>query len=522
MRKTKTIGRKLAVGMGLVLVLLMVCGGLAFIGVGRMADRSEDAIAANELVQTLAYREIDHLNWSAKVSSLLTNPDVTTLDVQLDDHQCAFGKWLYSEDREKAEAAMPELAEIFKQMEKPHADLHASAKTVQENFSATDKSKAADIYNKQTCIALKQVQGLLGQARVKVNEAVAADNEQLLRTGQMTRTGVGLLVAGAIFLGVILTILLVRGITRALRNVIGSLAEGAEQVSAAAGQVSSASQSLAEGATEQAAGLQETSSSLEQMSSMTKQNAENAAQANNLSAQATKAAQAGNEAMGRMNSAIEDISRSAGETAKIIKVIDEIAFQTNLLALNAAVEAARAGEAGKGFAVVAEEVRNLAQRSAEAARNTAALIEGSVANARNGVDIAGEVAKSLGDITDASRKVNELISEIAAASQEQAQGISQVTAAMSQMDKVTQQNAANAEESAGASEELSAQSKELDSLVAQLSQLVGGKQTSKQETSVGKQSKKYISSGQSLTTTDVAFHAISTETCENNLFAPAK
>jgi methyl-accepting chemotaxis protein len=238
--------------------------------------------------------------------------------------------------------------------------------------------------------------------------------------------------------------------------------------------VSSASQSLAEGATEQAAGLEETSSSLEEMSAMTKQNADNAQQANVLAAEAKKAANNGAEAMGRMSSAITSIQKSSDETAKIIKVIDEIAFQTNLLALNAAVEAARAGEAGKGFAVVAEEVRNLAMRSAEAAKNTSAMIEESVKNSKNGVDISVEVGKVLTDIVASIGKTTDLVAEIAAASQEQARGVDQVNTAVSQMDKVTQQNAANAEESASASEELSAQAASMKEIVGELVVLVGG------------------------------------------------
>ena len=227
-----------------------------------------------------------------------------------------------------------------------------------------------------------------------------------------------------------------------------------ENLSSGGNQVAQASQSLAEGASEQAAGLEETSSSLEEMSSMTKQNADNAQQANTLASEAQKAANNGTEAMERMSGAINDIQKSSDETAKIIKVIDEIAFQTNLLALNAAVEAARAGEAGKGFAVVAEEVRNLAMRSAEAAKNTSAMIEESVKNSKNGVDIASEVGKVLEEIVQSIGKTNDLVSEIAAASQEQAQGIDQVNTAMAQMDKVTQQNAASAEESASASEQV--------------------------------------------------------------------
>ncbi len=247
------------------------------------------------------------------------------------------------------------------------------------------------------------------------------------------------------------------GIAGCLHGIVARLSKGAEQVAAASGQVSAASQSLAEGATEQAAGLQQTSSSIEEMTSMTKHNADNAQEAKTLSFEARKSADAGADAMSHLNEAIGQIQSSSDETAKIIKVIDDIAFQTNLLALNAAVEAARAGEAGKGFAVVAEEVRNLAMRSAEAARTTSDMIEESVQNAQNGVSIADKVTKVLSDIVQGVTRTTELIGEIATTSQEQAQGVDQINSAVGQMDKVTQQNAANAEESASASEQLSSQ-----------------------------------------------------------------
>jgi methyl-accepting chemotaxis protein len=265
-----------------------------------------------------------------------------------------------------------------------------------------------------------------------------------------------------------------RGIASKIHQVVAQMTQGAQQVAAAAAQVSSASQSLAEGATQQAAGLEEASSSLEEMASMTKQNADNAQQANALSSEARKSANTGVQSTSRMNGAIQQIQKSSDETAKIIKVIDEIAFQTNLLALNAAVEAARAGEAGKGFAVVAEEVRNLAMRSAEAAKNTANMIQESVKNAKNGVDIADEVTKVLDGIVANVGKATDLVSEIAAACQEQAQGIDQVNTAVAQMDKVTQQNAANAEESASASEQLTAQAAAMNEMVNGLAALVGG------------------------------------------------
>ena len=286
---------------------------------------------------------------------------------------------------------------------------------------------------------------------------------------------VGLAISAVV--GVLLSVFITRSITGPVRRIADTLANGAEQTSSAAGQVSGSSQSLAQGASEQAASLEETTSALEEMSSMTKKNSETAQQAATLAGEAQKTAEKGNSAMIKMSTAIAEIQKSAGATAKIIKVIDEIAFQTNLLALNAAVEAARAGEAGKGFAVVAEEVRNLAMRSAEAAKNTASMIEESVTNAKNGVEIATEVGKNLEEITTGAAKVNNLIGEIAAASREQSQGIAQVNTAVGEMDKVTQATAANAEESASASEELSSQAELLKGMVGELLAMVNGAAT---------------------------------------------
>jgi methyl-accepting chemotaxis protein len=231
---------------------------------------------------------------------------------------------------------------------------------------------------------------------------------------------------------------------------------------------------LAEGASEQASSLEETSSSLEEMSSMTKRNAENARQANDLAKQAREAADKGVGDMQTMAAAMAAIKVSSDDIAKIIKTIDEIAFQTNILALNAAVEAARAGEAGMGFAVVADEVRSLAQRCAQAAKETSGKIEGSIIKTGQGVDISTKVAQVLNEIVTKVRQVDELVTEVASASREQTEGITQINTAVGQMDKVTQSNAANAEESAAAAEELNAQAETMKQTVAELLQLVGG------------------------------------------------
>ena len=274
--------------------------------------------------------------------------------------------------------------------------------------------------------------------------------------------------------GFLLAIFITRSITRPVKAVAEVLNTGAEQTASAASQVSAASQSLAEGASEQAASLEETSSSLEEMSSMTKRNAETAGKVKELGGQARKAGDQGVLDMAEMTNAMQAIKASSDDIAKIIKTIDEIAFQTNILALNAAVEAARAGEAGMGFAVVADEVRNLAQRAAQAAKETATKIDDAVQKSSHGAEISIKVAKSLEEIVSKARQVDELAAEVAAASLEQSQGISQVNTAVTQMDKITQSNAANAEESASAAEELNAQADTLKDAVADLLRLVDG------------------------------------------------
>jgi methyl-accepting chemotaxis protein len=266
-----------------------------------------------------------------------------------------------------------------------------------------------------------------------------------------------------------------------LQRLSDSLGEASCQVAQAADQVSTASQQLASGASEQASSLEETGASLNEMSSMTKRNAEGAVRANELARGARKAADTGATDMEQMHESMGAIKASSDDIAKIIKTIDEIAFQTNILALNAAVEAARAGTAGAGFAVVAEEVRALAQRSATASKETSEKIEAAITKTNQGVQISARVTQNLGEIVETVRKVDDLIAEVATASGEQNQGVDQINTAVTQMERITQNNAASAEESAAAAEQLRAQAIALQEAVDELSKIVGHKKQSSTE-----------------------------------------
>jgi methyl-accepting chemotaxis protein len=359
---------------------------------------------------------------------------------------------------------VPAMQGVFKHFDamlavaKSSMGIEAQAKDLALGPATVKMLAAIDLLNKlvQTHrdVAVKEVQESIAQAA-------------LLKVMSIVSIIAG--VMAALLLGVFIT----RSINRVLSRIIAGLNDGAQEVASASSQVSSAAQSLAEGSSEQAASIEETSSSLEEMSSMTKRNADNAQQANILMDEAKQVVGAANESMENLTESMAAITKASEETSKIIKTIDEIAFQTNLLALNAAVEAARAGEAGAGFAVVADEVRNLAMRAADAAKNTASLIEGTVKKVRDGSELVSRTNEGFKKVADRSGKAADLVAEISAASSEQAQGIGQINTAVSELDKLTQQNAANAEESASASEEMSAQAETMKSMVDELVAIVG-------------------------------------------------
>ncbi|HVU24600.1 MAG TPA: methyl-accepting chemotaxis protein [Opitutus sp.] len=301
----------------------------------------------------------------------------------------------------------------------------------------------------------------------RANDSTAATNRSSARTM--------LAVAGGFAIGlVIFSIFVARSIPRPFVAIITKLRDAAAANVTSAGTVAETSSAVARESSEQAAAIEETSASLEEISSMARSNADNATRAKEIARLTRTAADAGTTQVSAMNDAMDAIKTSSDGIAKIIKTIDEIAFQTNILALNAAVEAARAGESGMGFAVVAEEVRALAQRSAAAAKETAAKIDDSVAKSRHGAEVCAKVAVHLGEIATKTREVDELIGDIATASQEQTKGISQVNTAIGQMDRVVQAGAARAEEGTGVALELTQRSEQLQVAVDELAAVVGG------------------------------------------------
>jgi methyl-accepting chemotaxis protein len=355
------------------------------------------------------------------------------------------------------------------------ADAAAAAQSQEELQQAMDKQQM----DAALAIFAQKVQPSLEEIARQANNLVQHENSELNAFAQASAAsargaslltlllGLGALLIGAGMLWV------VHGANRSLQHLGGQLSESAAQVAGAASQVSGSGQTLARGASEQAASLEETSASTEEIASITRKNADAAQEVAGLMQQSAEHSVEVNQTLDRMIDKMKEIDASSNKIARIIKVIDEIAFQTNILALNAAVEAARAGEAGLGFAVVADEVRNLAQRCAQAARDTAGLIEESIETSRDGNSRLDRMATAVRGMTDSASRVKTLVDEVNLGSQEQARGMEQISRTVLQMEKVTQQTAAGAQESASAGAELNGFASQLRTLVQEMREMVG-------------------------------------------------
>lgn len=398
-------------------------------------------------------------------------PEMDRISKEMDEHEHKFNELL--EKYAKTSLTDPE-KELLRQVNNKWPIYRAVAKKVMAFSYAGDNQAAMVAMQGEASTSFQAVDDELSKI-VDLNSELgkkADDDSHSIYFG-MRRTLVAI-----IFFSFILSlgagIFLTRSITRPINRIIDSLNKGAEQVAAASTQISSASQALAGDASQQASALEETSSALEEMSTMTKLNADNAGTAHSLTRETNVVVGKSDAAMQELILSMAEISKASEATAKIIKTIDEIAFQTKLLALNAAVEAAQAGEVGAGFAVVADEVRNLAMRAADAARNTADLIEGTVKKVHDGANIVTRAKGAFAEVGTSAAKVSALVGEIASASGEQARGVEQINMAISELDKVVQKNVSNAEESAAASEEMNAQAEQMKIVVAELMALING------------------------------------------------
>ncbi len=475
--KSMTIGKKLFLSFGAALVLTLGVSVVALLGIGNLGASLDKVIKVNAMKRYLA-ADIGTVmsDLTAEERGILARAymkDKATVEQYNGDFRASEAKFKKDVEEftpliETAEArrAIQSLDTDVGTISQNHDELYRAADSGQLDAASAvlkDKVMPLILKSKATSDQLSQQENDLMATASKSAEGLAAQSRWIT----IVMIALSLLVA-------VVVVYIVRQINSSLRQAVGELAEGAEQTASAASQVSASSQSLAQGASEQAASLEETSASTEEINSMARKNTENTRSAADLVSQSQQKFVQTNQSLEEMVVAMGEIKTSSDKISKIIKTIDEIAFQTNILALNAAVEAARAGEAGMGFAVVADEVRNLAQRCAQAAKDTAALIEESISRSNDGKNKVDQVAVAIRAITEDSGKVQTLVDEVNLGSQEQARGIDQIGKAVAQMEEVTQKTAANAEESAAAAEELNAQSATLKDIVERLSAMVGG------------------------------------------------
>ena len=474
--KQMKIGTKLMGGAGTMLALMMILGYSGLTALSRFQSEfdktSDQTIRKVELADGIVIANSEMI--STQRGEILAT--FAKDDAELANYEQTFqhnADLVRAELREmepllvlaEGRALSSEISQALTSWQTRHEDLVRQCKAGEvAEANRIRKEVTAPIYKKIEANA-KRLEAMQKELLAK-DKAAMQDMNSLNRWIAIGLLGLCLAVGAAV-------IMVVRQINGSLRQVAAELAESAEQTASAASQVSSSSHALAESSSEQAASLEETSASSEEINSMASKNTENSRSAADLVTSSQHRFDETNQALSQTVEAMGEISAQSGKISKIIKVIDEIAFQTNILALNAAVEAARAGEAGMGFAVVADEVRNLAQRCAQAAKDTATLIEESISKASHGKSKVDQVASAIHVITEESSQIRILVDEVKLGSQEQARGIEQITKALTQMDRVTQQTAANAEESSAAASKLTSLSESMNGVVERLAEMVG-------------------------------------------------
>ncbi len=473
MFKSWSVRVKLIVAFLALSILLVLVGGVGYISTRNVIKASDHMAKIDQFTAVFIEKELDSFEWMSSVQDSLIEKK-KTMDVQKDYHLCSFGKWYYSAKMTNMMILFPSLKADLSNLEKPHIMLHQSARKIEEYLKQEKWDEANRYFKDVTRKELRSVQGVFERLRQELSvidtKAQKEDNKIYARFMMIILITVVLGFVLALLLGILLS----NSITKPINDVSQSLRQGADGVESAASGVSSAAQELSSGASELASSIEEMTSSLEELQSIIESTSKNVNESELMMQQTINGSIDVSQKMDKMKEAMNDISSNNNQIGKIIKVIDDIAFQTNILALNAAVEAARAGEAGAGFAVVAEQVKNLAQKSADAAKETADLIEQAVKGVSVGERISDQVLESQKGALTLGEKVQVLLKEINQAAKEESKGANQITQAITQINTVVQNTASGSEELAASGEELLAQAETMKGFVLVLDDVIRG------------------------------------------------
>ncbi len=468
------LGIRISLGFNFLMVIIVLMIGLAVYSANVIIMQLKELNSYNERIQISDTMQNSILVVTGNIRGILMNPNSEEMMKLKQEIDLARSNYNNTYSTLSQNSLTEKEKNLFNSIQQSADSTWPISFQVMGMALSNQIAEGSALLNDQLNPAVAQWLGSLKELVQLEREYGKAATEKAEQTFFNSLISLLLLGGIALVLGMVVSYTISRSITKPISKIANGLSASSDQITSASNQLSQSAQQLSQGSTEQASAIEETSSTLQESASMMLQNSMNTKQAAQLSEQAKEYANNGSNEMQQMMASIQEIKKSSDQIAKIIKVIDDIAFQTNILALNAAIEAARAGEAGMGFAVVAEEVRNLAQRSAQAAKDTTAMIQTNIDLSGKGVFVAQRVQEALTEITSQTKKVNSLMDEIAAASEEQTKGISQVSQAMSQIETITQQNAANSEESAAASEELSSQAESMKNIVRELTHMIYG------------------------------------------------